>query len=235
MQKNINKIIIFFCVFIISSCRDNKNGEYCSKLEDNVTICESYQKGRLIKIETFEHDVSIKNGPYYEFSSRGDTIVKTYYRNNKKIGGYYEYKPNKRPYIYVCFDSFNEDTMYFRQYDSKGDIISETGNMFNESYYTNVNTLRLKQDSVLKIWSIVIVPPKAGPFKVTCFMFKISNISDTLRPFTSYYEPFQNNLIYSTNFKIKESGKYEIFVLSELCDPDKNKTWRKEEVYELEL
>lgn len=231
MLKIINKTILIFLILLSISCQSKKEGEYCKQVGDTLS-CNTFKAGHLIKTEVKHIKYGIRLGGYYEFSLSGDTLIKAMYRNGLRIGSYNEYYVNKKPKLYIYFDYFNEDTMYYRAYDENGKIKDEKGELFHEDYYTAVGNRNLDKNNILEVLSVAIVPPNTI-FKVKkCFMFNIDNLNDTIYPFISYYEPNQNNGLYNTSFKMKETGKYRLYILTELEDPDKNKTWKKEEIYE---
>jgi antitoxin component YwqK of YwqJK toxin-antitoxin module len=232
-MKTLYNLIQIVGIFILSQGCGKKDGTICENLENDFIGCASYREGHLIEYHTYSSDTSTKWGPAYQFASNGDTLVKAYYKENKLLGSYCEYYSKDRPKLYVYFDSFHEDTMYYRSYNEQGKIVSESSeqNLFRESYYTTPNTLRLNKDSLLELWSIVIVPPRSS-FRVNSFLIQVGYENDTIHTINSFYVPDQNDGIYSNMFKLQRYGMYRVYAYSELYDADKNKNLRKNEGYE---
>lgn len=226
----IRKIVLPFILITLAvisfSCqiKRQKNGIFWVVRSHTEIQCETYRNGKLIKIITFLRDSITKSGRFYEFGANGDTLKKGYFRDNKLIGSYYEFYYQNHPKKYFCFDSFNEDTMYCRIYDSSGMILRQWDDvdLFYNRSYTIPKTITLNKDSLFEIWSVIVEPPKTK-FSVRCIMMRLGG-RDSIQPFKSYFLPNQNKLIYVTVFKINQNGKYDVYVYSTLIDSSRRES-----------
>ncbi|MBW7840838.1 MAG: hypothetical protein H3C36_14645 [Chitinophagaceae bacterium] len=210
-----------------------KDGKYCDQTDNRILTCVMYEKGVLRKVYTLNaKDTTISHGPILEFSSTGDTLVKGYYKNNVLIGSYYEYFRENHPKKYTCFDSFNEDTLFYREYSMDGKILREKGEVLYGEGYTGYNTEKLQADSTLEILSVLITPPKSTTLVYSYLVRPGGLNADTIHPVDGYYEPNQNNLIYTNKFKIRNGGDYRVITITEFHDSSMDRTLRKTEHYD---
>lgn len=226
MMRTIISVILSF---VLMSCQ--KDGRYCRTLDSGpgLLICEDYAKGRLVKIQQYKNDTTWESGPFVTFSPNGDTLTKGYYRNHKLIGGYYENYSNNKPKTYVCFDSFNQDTIFFRQYSKEGKIINEKGILFPGSGY---KSNRITEDTTINLWTVIVNPPLCK-VRTNGFLTRVGS-GDTILPLKQYFEPYQNDLLLTTEFKVIEKGMYNIYLHQQLYDQLQDSTYEYDEFFEFE-
>jgi hypothetical protein len=232
--NNIRHLPFLVLLLIAFSCEQEKSGTYCYRLSDSTLsgICEVYVANRKTEMYSFRHYKDIRNGVAYRFDSVGDTTVRAYYRNGSVVRNYYEFYRSNIVKSYVYYD-FNSDTLYARIYDSAGKITKEyyEESLFYVDGYNGISTLDLDKDSIIEVVSTVISPPKAK-FKIKSYVTSDTDLpSDTIQPVNQGYWADEDTGIYSIKIKLKNRGKYRIYVETVLDDPDKGKIWRKFEGY----
>jgi len=228
------KYFIFFeMLFIFASCKYEKNGKICNYI-DSAFVCRTISNSHLIKLQTFKKaKTEILDGVSYNFSIKGDTLVKSYYSDGKLIGGYYEYYPNGRPKRYICFDSFNQDTMFYREYGLDNKITKEKGELLYGKGYTSYDESRLKDDGLLDFYSVLVAPPISSS-AVKVYAIKVGFEKDTIRPVSNSFEVGQNNLLLVNKLHLMHFGSYHIYVTTELRDSLNRQVLRKSEIFKID-
>lgn len=217
----------------ITSCNYNKNSKSCI-YNDSAIICSTISDNRLIKLQTFKKtNPEIPNGISYEFSVKGDTLKKSYYTDGRLIGGLFEYYQNGRPKRYICFDSFNQDTMFHREYGLNNEITYEEGEMLYGKGYTSYDQSKLNTEGVVNIYSVLVSPPISSN-TVKVYAIKDGFEKDTLRPISTYFEAGQNKMILVNKILLKKHGRYQLYTTTEVCDSLKKHVVRKSEIQHIE-
>lgn len=232
MKKHLLFIYLIIIFIVNQSCNFQKRSKSC-KLIDSSIICTKIIDNRLVKIETFKKaNPDILNGISFELSINGDTIKKSYYTEGRLIGGLYEYYQNGQPKRYICFDSFNQDTMFHREYGINNEITKEEGEMLYGKGYTSYDKSKLITKGFVDIYSVLVSPPKSSNI-VKIYAIKDGFEKDTLRPISTYFEAGQNNMILVNKIALKKHGRFQIYTTTEVYDSLKKYVLRKSEVYQI--
>lgn len=186
----------------------------------------TYDGGKLMEIEELggtDMNEYRRDGEFMKFSSNGDTLINAFYRDGRLIGNYYEYYGNGQPKIYRCFDSFHEDTMFYRSYNERGDIIAERGDL---NFFTAIYPHDSLDKYTIRFATIILGIPKTST-KVKVDVIDTMRPNDTIKKVNSYFEPFQGKLIYMTCFKGLKPGNYKAYYEVTFNDSAKGKVYNK--------
>lgn len=210
--------LIIIPVILTSSCSNNS----CVIRNDGVVdlyVCTSrYANQNIYRIQSFlDEDRNIKDGYQYEFYENGDTALISYYVENKRRGIYKTLYQGGQVNLFICYDSFGEDTIYMRQLDINGNIINESGHYYDGRGMSGVETEDRKNGNV-ELFQSYFEPPKVS-VKIKPYLVYTG---DTIFPRKSISMPNQGDYMRVDFFKLKQGAEFKVYTEKWIVDSAKN-------------
>ncbi len=204
--------VIFFGIFLLLQipvgCKNdnqriikpflNENGKY---IGDSLFINGVF--GKIIFNDT---SLIVDSIVYKRFDNKNIKSINTYVNGKKTFENIEYYKSGKiKSYLFV--DDNTESYFYKRNYNSKGEFISEEGTLFFQGYLTEINikTLEIKTGKDMSIKIFFPNPPD-------CNSFLYVKINDNSKN-DVFYQNHYINFLKTVSVNIKKKSQRKIWTL----------------------